>query len=314
MADQRPHGRGRGIPVPQNPPEADPQAQAHAEEPLVPPPARAPAPVQLPPQPPQPIVRQHAQTASSAQHPEALARLPLYRLTFGLLDSTYQNQQLIVDINNQTTVFEATYQQLYQLTTLEPPITQDQFVRMCRTLLLKRVQDIYEKSTRTRAPNYVQIDRRIHVPAPIGDLLNVLGKYHSTRDGVIYVSTPPERPAAAPENWWAIDNDILARYCLFIGRMYNVYTMYEFPMPTDFDNRPICRTSINNHPDDYRSVRSCDSGTSPNDGFLRFLNDDLFAVNDLINYETASLLLVSQKHRPTVLRVYVQSYITGSNA
>lgn len=317
MQNDQPQGQGRarGIPIPLIPAQAGPLDPANAGVNQQDLPALQGLVIAQPPavQPYQEVVRQHIFATTSMPQSSALDRLPFYKLDFGRQDSIYHYRQLIVNINDQTSLFTTLYEQLQQLTTTEPPITQDQFIRMCRTLLLKRVQDIYEKCHRIRAPNYIQIDRGILIPGPVGDLLYVLGRYHSTNDGAVYVLSPPPRAAAA-ENWWAIDNDILGRYLLYIDRLSDDYIMYEFPKPTDYDNRPICRTTINDFNNDYRSVRAHDSGVTPNDAFIRFVNDDLFIQNEYINYDRAALQQVSERHRPTVQRLYVNSYISGSSS
>lgn len=55
------------------------------------------------------------------------------------------------------------------------PITGENFIRMWKTLILKRVQDVYEKEKHVRSDHYVRLDRSILTPAPLTDLLYALG-------------------------------------------------------------------------------------------------------------------------------------------
>lgn len=79
---------------------------------------------------------------------------------------------------------------------IEPTCTQAQFVRMSRTLLLKRVQDVMEEQNFTRPENFVKLSRSIEVPAPIGDFLAAIGTYTSSVNGITYHIQVVDKPAA----------------------------------------------------------------------------------------------------------------------
>ena len=64
-----------------------------------------------------------------------------------------------------------------QLGNADHPITQANFQRMWKTLILKRAQDVYEKEKHVRATNFVRIDRSMIMPSPLSDLLYSIGQF-----------------------------------------------------------------------------------------------------------------------------------------
>lgn len=77
-------------------------------------------------------------TNITGQSAQALSLTPELLLSFGRLDSDYHVHQLVVNIAWQTVMAEATFDQMEQLNSVDPPITKDAFVRIWRTILLKR--------------------------------------------------------------------------------------------------------------------------------------------------------------------------------
>ena len=73
------------------------------------------------------------------------------------------------------------------------PITLKQFIRMWRTLILKRVQDVIEKQLLARPDHFVRLSRNIMLPAPCADLLYSLRQFHSNANGLIYNISQPAR-------------------------------------------------------------------------------------------------------------------------
>ena len=75
---------------------------------------------------------------------------------------------------SETTAFITNiYEQQEQLCSNALPLTVDEYVRMIKTIILKRVQDIHEKCFNQRAPNFMRLYRNIIVPKPVYDLLVV---------------------------------------------------------------------------------------------------------------------------------------------
>lgn len=50
-----------------------------------------------------------------------------------------------------------------------PPIVRDTFIRVCRALVLKRVQDVQEAVSGERPAHYLQMQRGLGVPQPVGN-------------------------------------------------------------------------------------------------------------------------------------------------
>lgn len=78
-------------------------------------------------------------------------------MLFGRLDSTRRRLIRTIQIGNYLAVLTRVYQALMQLTSVDLPLTEDQFVQMSRTLLLKRVQDVIERESSTRPAHFVRL-------------------------------------------------------------------------------------------------------------------------------------------------------------
>lgn len=208
------------------------QTSSQAE---APPPQPAPPPAQKPQPQPQQNPIPHLTHQLSLRTPRQLTGRNL--MTFGRLDSDYAIQDRVVQIANQNTLSGLVYDQLEQLVNVNLPITRDEFIRVYKTLLLKRVQDVYEKEKLVRPDHYVRIARNIQLPAPLAETLSAIGSFHSAADGMIYHAVQPAR-AANPENWWAVDNDLILNWSKAIGRLSHQYVMSEFPSFTDYADRP----------------------------------------------------------------------------
>lgn len=115
-------------------------------------------------------------------------------LNFGRLDSTYRRVNISLSIENQDSVARATYLQIEQLCAVGLPLTENQFIRMWKTLILKRSQDVYEQEKHTRAQDYVRVMRNLPVPGPLADLLYSIGQLHSRTLGTIFDIVPQPKP------------------------------------------------------------------------------------------------------------------------
>lgn len=145
------------------------------------------------------------------------------RLTsLGRADSDYHVQDVVMSIDGQDTLPTSVYLQLAQLVNVDLDITQENFIRMWKTIILKRSQDVYEKEKHTRPNHYVRLSPLLLVPAPLGDLLYSIGQYHNVNEGVVY-DTSPLAQAAATENWWTVDAEILAQWIRTMSRMSKLY-------------------------------------------------------------------------------------------
>lgn len=229
---------------------------------------------------------------------------------FRVIGPLYTREDAQINIAAQTDLLVSIYNQLVQLTAVDPPINQDDFVRMCRTLILKRVQDTLESSRGIRADHFIRISRSTIVPAPLGDLLYAIGSYSSKATGRMIDMTPPAREAVVP-NWWALDNDIFANYSLFCARMSNKYRFYEFPKPQDFLGRSICLTTIADA-NGLREIRALTNEVTTSDVLIRTVNNDLFTANDWLVYNNCRLVITQARHITSVRMNYIRSYVIDS--
>lgn len=264
-----------------------------------------------------PAVPQPQSALPQAQPPQAqTVAIPMLRgtasIAFGRIDSDYHVATRIVDIANLTAVATATYHQLQQLSSIDFPLNVDEFVQVCQTLYLKRVQDVMEKENLVRPAHFVRMTRNIMVPAPIADLLYSLGNFHSKANGVRYVISQPDHPAQPPA-WWQLDADDVPLWNQVIGRVQHAYVMREFPSPTDYANHPLILTNVQTA-NNLRSVKSLTNEAQMSDGFLAFVNGPIFnqvAPND---YAGSHLRIVESLYVPTVLSEYVRGYVTNATS
>lgn len=281
-----------------------PQASPPAPVPPQPQPPQAPPPQRAPPQP-----QHHAHPS----HAPAQLVIPTLRsehsLSFGRLDSDYQRLSRVLNIAAQDLLPTAVYNQLIQLTSVDPPLTRATFTRMWRTLILKRVQDVIEKQRLQRPEHFVRLARNIMLPAPLADLLYSIGSFHSRTNGLIYTTSQPSRADPAP-NWWTVDSQIVAHWQTMMGRFSSSYIMREFPSPSDWENKPLLLTSISDTADtQLRAVRAYTNEVTMNDAFIRFVNDDLYGQE--ITYQNCHLRIIDGLDRNTIIYDYTRSYVTN---
>lgn len=194
---------------------------------------------------------------------------------FGRLDSDFTVRDHVITIAAQDHLPRATWRQLHQLTFVEPPITEDNFVRMWKTLLLKRVTDVYEQEKHRRADQFIRLSRNLTVPAPLADLLYSLGSYFDPCEGVFHHIIPPPAPAQ-PENWRVVDAGILQDWTMYLNRMSSAFVMKEFPPVSQYEGSPLIHCSISDAANNIRSIKARFKGPAPADAYVRFLNDELF--------------------------------------
>lgn len=125
---------------------------------------------------------------------------PAILLEFGRLDSDHHSHE--ITINQAQWNVALTDLWTTPMSACRPMAAhgcqQADFLRMSRTLLLKRIQDVMEEQNFQRPDNYVRLSRSIQLPAPIGDFLSAIGTYTSSTLGVRYTLTVPDRPAQKP--------------------------------------------------------------------------------------------------------------------
>lgn len=292
------------------PPTTSAGATTSAPSPLQAPAAQVAPTTQTPPQPQTTLPAQTARMSIGRPVPPILTGVTLS--TFGRRDNVYLTYDYAVQIDGQNTVSGATFDQMEQLVNAALPITRVNFIRMWKSLILKRSQDIFEKEKHHRSPHFVRLDRSIVMPAPLSDLLYSMGSFVSNARGIQIHMTPPAQPPQ-PQPWWNIDNDILRDWSLLCHRMQKQYLMREMPSPGDFDGRPLALLI----PEDFNNLRAVYSYTNeptPTDALITFVNDNLFIPANSIDVAHCSYLVVDRIHRTSTIGRYVGSYVLESNS
>lgn len=259
---------------------------------------------------PQPQQRQAPTTTTPSQTDKRMTLSSSETLSFGRLDSDYFIVDVVVNVEAQETLATATYQQMLQLTSLDFPITQQNFVRMWKTIILKRVHDVYEMEKHRRADHYLRLNRNLMLPAPLADLLYSLGQWYNDVEGIMYHMVPPTR-AADPEPWWTLDNAIFSAWNQTVNRMQHLFQMKEYPSLSDFDARPIygCSKLIDGQ---MQSIVARWNKPKPADAFIRFVNDELFAAP--IPPDQCHLRMTDRMFTTSIVGEYLRRYCLSSNS
>lgn len=226
---------------------------------------------------------------------------------FGRMDSDYHIREHTVRINTQDTLPTLVYQTLTELVTWDLPITEPQFIRMWKTLILKRIQDVFESEKSRRSDHYVRLTRNVPVPAPLGDLLHSFGYFHSTKTGYLHHLVQPAR-ASTPETFWTVDPGITTAWKLAMDRLSHVYTMKEFPSMSQCEDRPMMLTTVSSFATPFRSVNSFTNESNMNDAFIHAMQDQIFEADPIITYDNSHLIMTNQFEHVAVRQQYVYSY------
>ncbi|CRL05798.1 CLUMA_CG018826, isoform A [Clunio marinus] len=226
----------------------------------------------------------------------------------GRMESDYTVVDHPVQIANQDSLSGATYDQMQAICSTDMNLTRNDFIRMWKTLILKRVQDVYEIEKHLRPAHFIAISRTIMVPAPLGDLLANLGMFHSSATGHFHHITPPAYPAE-PDDWWVVDNDLVARWSHTMARMQYRYRMKEFPSNREVDNRPmilIRRSPIQNG---FLLLKANTNEPRLVDGVISAVNDELFDDVACFTFDNAALNVSSSFQVAPVRGTYIGSYV-----
>lgn len=202
------------------------------------------------------------------------------------------------------------HRQMHQLTQIDLPVNEAEFVRMWRTLLLKRSQDIYEVEKQRNVANPIRIDRHIHVPAPMHDILSSIGSFHSNALGVVYHVVPPARPLVIPD-WYQIDHDLIQRYQISMNRMKNLYEMRRFPSHNDTKDRSIVLSTYADV-EHERSVKALTDEVLSIDAYVRFIHDNMLGQN-AIAHANCHLMMSENLNLETARLEYIGAYVIGNN-
>lgn len=221
-------------------------------------------------------------------------------------DQRIRDHQILID--NQETLPRATWCQFHQMALQDLPINEDDFVRMWKTLILKRVQDVYEFEKHRRADHYVHLVHNINVPAHLADLLYSLGPYFDPLEGVNHHITPPPRPAV-PQPWWLIDDEVLQNWSMTMNLMAHLFEMKQYPQSFECISTPLIHTSIQDDAG-LRTIRARYKGPTESDVFLRLLNDEIFG--DPYPISDCAYMMTGPIYREAVMFRCLQKYIKNS--
>lgn len=162
----------------------------------------------------------------------------------------------------------------------------------------------------------ITIPRINLIPAPIHDLLNSLGTFHSKVTGVNYITVPPARPAANAPAFWDVNYAVLNAFNLAMSRLQFQYTMREFPSLTDVEDRPLLLTEASSYleEDEQVFVKSWTNEPRPSDALMRIASNQLYDVDPLITYDNCKLTMTQEVTKHTTLVEYIGSYMLQSNS
>lgn len=234
---------------------------------------------------------------------------PQQLVTLARGDADYTVPAHRVNIAAQTLLATATFEQLQQLTDLDLEISEDNFIRIWRSLLLKRSQDVFEKCRRQRPNHYLRVSSQLIVPAPLGDLLYSLGRYFHAEEGVVYETIPPNQ-ADPVENWWQIESGPLQQWIRTCNRMKTKYLMRETPLSSEYDGKPIMLASQQVE-GDIVTIKTKFNTLELPDGLIAAVNEPLYE-NPPFAFANSHIVVVEKKYQPGLVAEYVGSYVTDS--
>ncbi|XP_055713245.1 uncharacterized protein LOC129807785 [Phlebotomus papatasi] len=157
-------------------------------------------------------------------------------------------------------------------------ITVEDYTRMWRTLLLKRLQDIYEYTYYVRPDHYIRISNIVPVPipAPLGDMLTLIGQYIIPSNGITLQPVPPSRASPA-QDWWTVEPAVLDAWLRIHYNLKNHYMMRDFPSPCDVKDKPILALSRGIGSDIVHITAATDKFSSV-DAYVRLVHDNLWTL------------------------------------
>lgn len=277
---------------PQAPTDAPPSAPA-------PPPAAATQPKPPP------------TTQSPTNFQPTLLNQPELKLQFGRLNSTKRRIETNIDPGAFSRVFIAEYRALVHTLggLIAPVITEDEYVRMSRTLVLKRLQDVYEYQTGLKSPDALRMARALVVPMPTAELLYSFGPYFCDVNGRQYNLSYPPAPPQAPPNWYTLDPTILSNYRLLMDQVKNRYMTTSFPKMSDVTGQPTMFT-VGLEVNGLKTIRASINVPTPADAFLRFVHEEYYT-NVVPVFNNCDLVMTETLFVEDVISAYVRSYVTN---
>lgn len=236
---------------------------------------------------------------------------PTLLLDFGATQSDYARVDVTVDPAQVTLILEQLHAFLSSLKTRDIDINQATFIRICRTLILKRVQDLFEREKCRRAPDFVRFYTQLPVPKALFDILNALGQCYDSTTGLTYDLIPVGMDAANPQDWYTINANDLNLWIREMHRYSDVYEMCEFPSKTDFQGRALQRLAFNVNAHGLIAVKAKSSIVRPSDVLIRMMLEQLFTAN-AVNFNACHIVCTDYLTADVVRAQYVGSYYKRS--
>lgn len=237
-------------------------------------------------------------------------------LAFGKLDSDYFIHSRVLQPDALLHLPITLKDVLDSIVSVELDITAEEFTFVTQQLLLKRAQDVYRRIYAANPRNKIVLPRISMIPAPIFDVLNSVGTFHSKVTGVNYVSVPPEKPKRDVPAFWNVNLAVIRRFNIAMSRLQHQFTMREFPSHLDTEDRPLLLTELSDYTDDQDTVfvKAWTNEPRPSDALIRSISEQLYADDDLINYDNCKLTMSQEVVKQTTLTEYVGSYVKQSNS
>lgn len=243
------------------------------------------------------------------------------KLNFGRMDSDYTIVDHSIPITNQDTLSGAVFNQMRYISNIELNMTEEQFRQVWKTLILKRVQDVFTTSKGTEPANLLEMDNTTIVPAPLADLLSALGTFTSDVTGHHHHIIPVARPAKDTPAFWGYDDELLHQWSILCGRMQHLYSMKVFPEDNDVDKRPLTLTMVHTPirvegqvGPLLRRIKAYTDEPTANDALIRAVNDNLFTEEGEWTANLSHLIMTPLFNVNQVVDTYVSSYVLGNNA
>lgn len=279
-----------------------------------------PAPLPPAPAPGVPTASQTAQGPAPVQSTIAqpaitlvpLLNSPELKLQFGRMMTRRRVVTLHINPGAITRVVNRTYQSMVRTLggVMDAPITQVNFLRITRTLMLKRVQDIVEASTGVRPDQPIRIARTMPLPQPIGELFYAIGTYYCQWNGIKYEITS-SAPLVPPEDWRTLEPAQLANYRNFMEMTVDRYRQCPFPKLTDVIGQPLMmcvKDEVNNQ----CQIKSPGPIPTPADAFIKFVNEE-FITDMPFAGNNCEYILTDRLYVDDVVSMYVNSYVISTH-
>lgn len=245
-------------------------------------------------------------TSPSAPSPIALNQ-PELKLQFSRAMTRRKVKTVLIDPGKFNRVFEQLYYSLDNCLDglIVNPIAFDAFLQVCRILIFKRLQDIYEIQHGYRPDDNLKLNRAIRVPQPLGELLYALGPFYADWNGINYHTEVIPKPAPA-ESWRTISPENLTKFNNLIALCEPRYRMVLFPTMTQRVGQPLMFvTKVADG-----ALEGCVGPgmvAQPADVFLRFVHEDFYK-EVLFPANSCEYVLTDMMYPDVIISQYITSY------